>query len=66
MLKIGILVLSLSLTTGGSASLESIAKPHPTRDVFSYTEKSLVQLLPTPEERVDELISDITSHIELL
>ena len=32
----------------------------------SYTDKSLDQLLPTPAERADQLITNITSHFSLL
>lgn len=64
--KLVILILSLSLNMNGTLSADSIVKQQPSRHAFSYTDKSLDQLLPTPAERADQLISAITSHITLL
>ena len=64
--KLVILILSLSLNMNVILSADSVVKQQPTRHAFSYTDKSLDQLLPTPTERVDQLITDITSHFSLL
>ena len=64
--KLVILILSLSLNMNVILSANSVVKQQPTRHAFSYTDKSLDQLLPTPAERAEQLITNITSHFSLL